>query len=59
VKAYLSQNGIAYTEYDISMDKEKAREMVKLSGAMAVPVTIVDGQVLVGYNQGKLDEVFS
>ncbi|MFC1952677.1 glutaredoxin family protein [Chloroflexota bacterium] len=43
----------------ISEDKEKATEMVKLSGRMAVPVTLVDGQVLTGYDQSQFDRLFS
>jgi hypothetical protein len=33
--------------------------MVKKSGALAVPVIDVDGQILVGFDQKKLEEVLS
>ncbi len=40
-------------------DREKAREMVQKSGQMAVPVIIIDDNVMVGFNQGKMDELLA
>jgi len=58
-KAYLSQKEISYTEYNVATDKEKAHEMIHKSGQMGVPVIIVDDQLVVGFNQTKLDELLS
>ena len=33
--------------------------MVQKSGQMGVPVIIVDDTILVGFNQGKLDELLA
>ncbi len=33
--------------------------MVQKSGQMAVPVISVDGDILVGFNQGRLDELLA
>jgi len=54
-KEYLAQNGIAYEEIDVASDRRAADEMVHKSGQMGVPVIIVDGVMLVGFNQFKLD----
>jgi glutaredoxin len=43
----------------VAKDGEKAREMIKKSGQMAVPVIMVDDQVVVGFNQAKLDSLLS
>jgi glutaredoxin 3 len=32
-------------------------EMVQKSGQMGVPVIIIDGQVVVGFNQGMIDKL--
>ena len=56
-KEYLSQKGIAYLEYDVSQDKDKAREMIQKSGQKGVPVIMVGDEVMVGFNQAKLDEL--
>ena len=56
-KEYLSQKGVSYTDYDVSVDRDKAKEMIELSKQMGVPVITVDDQFMVGFNQQKLDEL--
>jgi glutaredoxin 3 len=43
----------------VAKDKEKAREMVKMSGQMGVPVIMVDKDMVIGFNQQKLDELLA
>ncbi len=58
-KTYLSQKGISYVDYNVAEDKDKAKEMIQKSGQMGVPVIIVNGEVLVGFNQTLLDKQLS
>jgi S1-C subfamily serine protease len=58
-KKYLSERGIQYIEYDVSSDKGSADEMVKLTGQMGVPVIVVDGQVIVGFDRQKLEQLLA
>jgi len=58
-KDYFTQKGIAYTDYNVAEDREKAKEMIQKSKQMGVPVIIVGGEVLVGFNQAKLDSLLS
>jgi glutaredoxin 3 len=58
-KDYLTQKGISYTDYDVAKDRDKAKEMIDKSKQMGVPVIIVDGEVVVGFNQAKLDGLLS
>ena len=58
-KEYLSQKGITYTEVDVGKDREKAREMITKSGQMGVPVITIGDTVVVGFNQGKIDELLN
>ena len=58
-KEYLSQKGIPYTEYNVAENKEAAKEMIQKSGQMSVPVTTIDDQVVVGFNQTQLDGALS
>ena len=41
----------------MAKDNDKAKEMIQKSGQMGVPVIIVDGEVVVGFNQGQLDSL--
>ena len=58
-KDYLTQKGISYIEYDVSKDQDKAKEMVDKSKQMGVPVTTIDDQVVVGFDQNQLDTLLS
>ncbi len=50
VKQFLKDHGIEFEEVDVSKDREAAREMIEKSGQMGVPVTEIDGKIIVGYN---------
>ncbi|HHY44467.1 MAG TPA: glutaredoxin family protein [Firmicutes bacterium] len=56
-KAYLQENGIPFTEVDVSQDISSAREMVKISGQMGVPVITIDGNVVVGFDKKRIDQL--
>lgn len=59
VKAYLNQRGVPFAEYDVSRDPQAAAEMVRLSGQRGVPVVLIDGQVVVGFNQPLIDQLLA
>ena len=58
-KEYLTGKGISYEEINVALDRDKAKEMIEKSGQMSVPVIIVNGEVIIGFNQSKLDSVLS
>ena len=59
MKEYLSQKGVSYVEYDVAADRDKAKEMIEKTKQMGVPVIIIDDEIVVGFNQAKLDELLS
>ena len=58
-KDYLTQKGIAFTDYNVAEDREKAKEMIEKSKQMGVPVIVVGEDVITGFNQAKLDSLLS
>jgi len=58
VVAYLEKHGVEYEVIDAGRDREAAREMVEVSGQRGVPVTITDGEVIVGFDARRLRELF-
>ena len=58
-KDYLTQKGIPFTDYNVGEDREKAKEMIQKSKQMGVPVIVVDDDVIVGFNQAKLDSLLA
>jgi len=58
-KSYLRERGIAYEEKDVSVDVAAAREMVRLSGQVGVPVLTIDGNVVKGFDKKRIDELLA
>jgi len=56
VKEFLSQNGVAFTERNIAADQAALAELEKL-GYMTTPVTLVDGEAVVGFDRAKLEQL--
>ncbi|MGQ9602303.1 MAG: glutaredoxin family protein [Candidatus Bipolaricaulia bacterium] len=57
VKQFLDERGIPYEEYDVSEDASRAEEMIRKSGQMGVPVIEVDGEIVVGFDRSRLEEL--
>jgi len=58
-KAYLKELGVDYVEKDVSVDVAAAREMVRLSGQMGVPVLSIDGNIVIGFDKRRIDELLA
>ena len=55
LKAYLKQHAITFKDVDVSRDERAANDMVRRSGQMGVPQAWIDGQVIVGFDRGRID----
>lgn len=56
LKQYLKDNNVVFTDIDVSSDQVKAQEMINKSGQMGVPVTEIDGKIVVGFDKEKIKE---
>ncbi len=57
VKEFLSQKGIGYEERDVSRNQAYAQELVRTTRQMGVPVTIFDGETVIGFDRGRLEQL--
>jgi glutaredoxin 3 len=57
VKDYLSEKNIPFTDYNVATDLEKRQEMVQKSGQMGVPVIFIGDEMVIGFNQEKIDSL--
>ncbi len=53
-KAWLSQQGIAFTERDIAQDETALQELEALD-VFSTPATVIDGELVVGFNRKRLE----
>ena len=56
VKEFLTQHKIQFQDIDVSTDRNAAMDMIKKSGQMGVPVTDIDGKIIIGFNVEALKE---
>ena len=56
VKEYLSQKDVKFIERDVSKDTEAINDL-KTMGVMTTPVTVIDGNVVVGFDRQKIEKL--
>lgn len=56
-KEYFKKNDIAYTEYDVAADAVRRKEMVEKTHQMGVPVIVIDGKIVVGFDKAKINQL--
>ena len=55
-KEFLSQKRVPFTERDVSTDEKALAELERL-GYRTTPVTLINGEVVVGFDQKRLEEL--
>ncbi|OGO10946.1 MAG: hypothetical protein A2Z66_07765 [Chloroflexi bacterium RBG_13_66_10] len=55
-KAWLSQKGIPFTERDVTQDLTAIDELAGME-IYSTPVTLIDGEVVVGFNRKRMAEL--
>jgi glutaredoxin 3 len=55
VKRYLRENKLRFRDVDISKDDRAAKDVVRRTGQMGVPVVLVNNKPIIGFNKKELD----
>lgn len=55
-KEYLTAKGVDFTERNVTTDSDARRELVQ-KGYMGVPVIIVNGEEIVGFDRNRLEQL--
>jgi glutaredoxin len=56
-KEFLSSKGVQYRDVNVAEDVEGREELFRRTGQLAVPVTVIDDEVVVGFNRPRLVEL--
>lgn len=57
LKEWLKDKNIKFTDIDISRDQDAAEDLVRRSGQQGVPQTDINGQIIVGFDQPRLQKL--
>lgn len=56
-KEFFKSHQIEFQELDVAADVKAREEMISKSGQFGVPVTDIDGELIIGFDQGRLSEL--
>ena len=59
LKEFLKDKGFGFEDIDVSQDQKLLDEMVEKSGQMGVPVVEIDGQIIIGFDKEKINELLN
>ncbi len=58
-KQYLQEKKVRFKEVDVSRDQAAARDLVRMTGQMGVPVILVGSRPIVGFDRAQLDRLLT
>ena len=56
-KKYLKENDIPFEDVDVSRDRAQAMDMIRKSGQRGVPVIDYEGEIIVGFDKRRLEQL--
>ena len=59
IEEYLDAHGVEFVNVDVSKDKEVLQALIEKTGAMTTPVVEIDGEVVMGFNKPKIDQLLN
>ena len=58
VAEFLSENGVTFERRDVINDPTAMAELMKIV-VMTTPVTVIDGEVVIGFNRNRLKDLLA
>jgi glutaredoxin-like YruB-family protein len=58
-KRFFKEKNIRFTDVDISRDQSAARDMLKKTGQMGVPVILINNRPIVGFDRNKINQMLN
>jgi len=59
VKELLNEKKVKFEDIDVGADQKAANDMVEKSGQMGVPVTDIDGKIIVGFDKEAIEKALA
>ncbi len=56
-KRYFREKNVRFTDVDVSRDESAARDMMRRTGQMGVPVILINNRPIVGFDRPKIDQL--
>ncbi|MGB9772975.1 MAG: glutaredoxin family protein [Bacteroidota bacterium] len=56
-KRYFQEKKIRFIEVDVTRDPDGARDMMRRTGQMGVPVILIDNRPIIGFDRPKINQL--
>ncbi|WP_273850544.1 glutaredoxin domain-containing protein [Guptibacillus spartinae] len=57
VKNYFQMHDVKYELLNIKEDRAARNELINDHGSMSTPTVVIDGEVIIGFDQNRIDEL--
>ena len=57
LKQWLDENGYEYTSYNVSENRDKAKEMIERTQQRGVPQTFIGDEEVIGFQPDRIKEI--
>ncbi len=57
LKAFLKEKRIEFEDFNVDEDEEKAQEMVDKTRQYSTPVIDIDGKIVIGFDEEKIEKL--
>ena len=58
-KRYFRERNIRFTDVDVSRDQSAARDIMRRTGQMGVPVIMINNRPVVGFDKPKINQILN
>jgi glutaredoxin-like YruB-family protein len=58
-KRYFREKNIRFTDVDVSRDQSAARDMMRKTGQMGVPVILINNRPIIGFDRPKINQMLN
>lgn len=59
MREFLSDNKVEFSERNIRRDPEARQYVIATLGAEAVPLTVIDGEMVIGFDRARLEALLN
>ena len=57
LKEFLKENNIEFEDINVAEDAKAREEMINKTNQMGVPVVDIDGEIVIGFDKGKISSL--
>jgi glutaredoxin-like YruB-family protein len=54
LKEWLKENNVKFETVNVAVEQEKRKAVIEKSGQRTVPITEIDGKIIIGFDKEKL-----